>query len=125
MRRRFRLSPRPMLQISPRSLDQRLRGEQRKGRRRLDGGTKPGTLLLKDHLPLKTDHGDVRVPGFTEIDRVSHSGDSASGVRLLAERDRYSHGLDGDPEPCWARVRKQSEPLWQRSRGPALFLAGD
>jgi len=79
--RRFRLSTeseRPMLPISARSLDRRLRGEQRKRRRRLEGGAKPGTLLTP-RLPLKTDHGDVQVPGFTEIDRVSHSADSASG----------------------------------------------
>jgi hypothetical protein len=35
--------------------------------------------LLKHHIPLKTDHWDVDVPGFTEIDLVSHSGNSASG----------------------------------------------
>ena len=81
IRRRYRLSAeaeRQMLQISPRSLDYRLQGEKRKRRRRLYGRTKPGTLL-KHHIPLKTDHWDVQVPGFTEIDLVSHSGDSASG----------------------------------------------
>jgi hypothetical protein len=81
IRRRYGLSAeteRQMLQISPRSIDQRLRGEKRKRRRRLYGRTKPGTLL-KHHIPLKTDHWDVQVPGFTEIDLVSHSGDSASG----------------------------------------------
>lgn len=81
IRRRYRLSAeteRQMLQISPRSIDQRLQGEKRKRRRRLYGRTKPGTLL-KHHIPLKTDHWDVQVPGFTEIDLVSHSGDSASG----------------------------------------------
>jgi hypothetical protein len=81
IRRRYRLSAeteRQMLQISPRSIDQRLRGEKRKRRRKLYGRTKPGTLL-KHHIPLKTDHWDVQVPGFTEIDLVSHSGDSASG----------------------------------------------
>ena len=53
---------------------------RRKGqlRRRLYGRTKPGTLL-KHPIPLKTDHWDVQVPGFTEIDWVSHSGNSAAG----------------------------------------------
>jgi hypothetical protein len=81
IRRRYRLSvetERQMLQISPRAIDQRLQGEKRKRRRKLYGRTKPGTLL-KHHIPLKTDHWDVQVPGFTEIDLVSHSGDSASG----------------------------------------------
>ena len=35
--------------------------------------------MLKHHIPLKTDHCDVQAPGFTEIDLVSHSGNSASG----------------------------------------------
>jgi hypothetical protein len=55
-----------------------LRPHKSKLRRRLYGRTKPGTLL-KHHIPLKTDHWDVQVPGFTEIDLVSHSGDSGAG----------------------------------------------
>src|SRR5579863_8784442 len=81
IRRRFRLragTEQQLLRISPRSIDYRLGGEKRKLRRRLYGRTKPGTLL-KHHIPLKTDHWDVQVPGFTEIDLVSHSGNSASG----------------------------------------------
>ena len=34
---------------------------------------------VKHHIPLKTDSWDVTEPGFTEIDLVSHSGDTASG----------------------------------------------
>ena len=45
---------------------------------RLYGRTKPGTLL-KHHIPIKTDSWDVKTPGFTETDLVSHSGNSASG----------------------------------------------
>ncbi len=81
IRRRFRLTSETewqLLRISPRSIDYRLRGEKRKWRRRLYGRTKPGTLL-KHHIPLKTDHWDVQVPGFAEIDLVSHSGNSAAG----------------------------------------------
>ena len=43
--------------------------------------TKPGTLL-KHHIPIKTDSWDVKSPGYTEIDLVSHSGNSASGEFL-------------------------------------------
>ncbi len=81
IRRHFRLTPRLeqlLLRISARSIDHRLRSQKRKLRRRIYGRTKPGTLL-KHHIPLKTDHWDVQVPGFTEIDLVSHSGDSACG----------------------------------------------
>ncbi len=64
--------------ISPSTIDRRLRGRKRRLKRRLYGRTKPGTLL-KHHIPIKTDHWDVTAPGFTEIDLVSHSGNSADG----------------------------------------------
>ena len=47
-------------------------------RRRLYGRTKPG-LLLKHQIAIKTDSWDVQCPGFTEIDLVSHSGNSGAG----------------------------------------------
>jgi hypothetical protein len=81
IRRRFRLRPeleRQLLSISPRSIDYRLRPHKRQLRRRLYGRTQPGTLL-KHHIPVKTDRWDVQLPGFTEIDLVSHSAPSASG----------------------------------------------
>jgi len=81
IRRRFRFPEeieRQLLQISPRSIDRRLQAERRKVRRRIYGGTKPGSLL-KHHIPVKTEHWDVKLPGFTEIDLVSHSGNSAAG----------------------------------------------
>ncbi len=81
IRRRFRLTPeleKQLLQISPRSIDYRLGSEKRKLRQRIYGRTKPGSLL-KHHIPVKTDQWDVKRPGFTEIDLVSHSGNSAAG----------------------------------------------
>lgn len=81
IRRRFRLTAeqeRQLLEISARTIDYRLAAHKRAQRRRLFGRTKPGTLL-KHQVPLRTDRWDVKVPGFTEIDLVSHSGDSASG----------------------------------------------
>ena len=81
IRRRYRLAREgegELLRMSARTMDRRLGNEKRKVRRRLDGRTKPGSLL-KHPIPLKTDHWDVQVPGFTEIDLVSHSGNSASG----------------------------------------------
>jgi hypothetical protein len=80
-KKRFAVSAeieRRLLQISPRQIDRRLADHKRRAKRRLYGRTKPGTLL-KHHIPIKTDHWDVRSPGFTEIDLVSHSGDKASG----------------------------------------------
>ena len=80
-RRRFALSPQleaQLLALSPRQMDRRLGPHKRTLKRRLYGRTKPGTLL-KHHIPIKTDHWDVTTPGFSEIDLVSHSGDSAEG----------------------------------------------
>ena len=68
-----------MLQISSRQIDRRLRPYKFKIKRRIYGGTKPGSLL-KHHIPIKTDHWDVKIPGFTEVDTVSHSGNNADGT---------------------------------------------
>lgn len=81
IRRRFQISPqleRQLLSISPAQIDRRLKPVKYKLRRRIYGRTKPGTLL-KHHIPIKTDAWDVRVPGFMEIDLVSHSGECAEG----------------------------------------------
>ncbi len=80
-KRRFPIPPpveRQLLRISPSTIDRRLQGQKRQLQRRLYGRTKPGTLL-KHHIPLRTEHWDVTTPGFTEIDLVSHSGNSADG----------------------------------------------
>ena len=81
IRRRFRLSERlerQLLRLSSRQMDRRLRGRKTQLRRRRYGRTKPGTLL-KHHIPLQTDRWDKKIPGYTEVDLVSHSGNSASG----------------------------------------------
>jgi hypothetical protein len=100
IRRRFRLSgelERQLLSISPRSIDYRLAAHKRVRQRRLYGRTKPGTLL-KHHIPLRTDRWDVQTPGFTEIDLVSHSGDSASG--------EFCHSLNlTDIHTTWTETR--------------------
>ena len=67
-----------LLSISPATIDRRLKSKKRQLKNRLYGRTKPGTLL-KHHIPIKTDSWDVKTPGFTETDLVSHSGNSASG----------------------------------------------
>ena len=80
-RRRFHLTPgleQQLLRLSPRTIDYRLGPRKRQLQKRIYGRTKPGTLL-KHHLPVKTDCWDVRQPGFTEVDLVSHAGSSASG----------------------------------------------
>lgn len=81
IRKRFRPTPatqRGVLRISPRQMDRRLEERKRRVGHRVYGRTKPGALL--QHLiPLRTDHWQVKMPGFAEVDLVSHSGSSASG----------------------------------------------
>ncbi len=67
-----------LLAISPATIDRHLSAKKNLLRKNLYGRTKPG-MLLKHHIPIKTDCWDVTTPGFTEIDLVSHSGECASG----------------------------------------------
>ena len=86
-----------LLSISPATIDRRLGPKKRQLKKRLYGRTKPGTLL-KHHIPIKTDAWDVKIPGFTEIDLVSHSGNSASG--------EYLHSLNvTDIHSTWVESR--------------------
>jgi len=67
-----------LLSISARQMDRRLKDKKAQVGRRMYGRTKPGTLL-KHHIPIRTDNWDVKTPGWTEVDTVSHSGNSAAG----------------------------------------------
>lgn len=81
IRKRYVISSRiesHLLTISSRQIDRRLKSRKAKIRNRIYGRTKPGTLL-KHHIPIKTDNWDVKSPGWTEVDTVSHSGNSAEG----------------------------------------------
>jgi hypothetical protein len=81
IRKHFDLTPRLEKQlraISPRQIDRRLGPYKRQVKKRLYGRTKPGTLL-KHQIPIKAERWEVQVPGFGEIDLVSHSGDRADG----------------------------------------------
>jgi hypothetical protein len=99
-RRRLRLSApvcRQLRTISPRQIDRRLAPVKRTLKTRRYGRTKPGTLL-KHHIPLKTDHWDVRVAGFTELDLVAHCGDRADG--------EFAHSLNvTDIHTTWGETR--------------------
>jgi hypothetical protein len=67
-----------VLRISARQMDRWLEARKKRVSHRLYGRTKPGTLL-KHLIPLRTDHWRVKMPGFAEVDLVSHSENSASG----------------------------------------------
>jgi transposase InsO family protein len=68
-----------LLSISARQIDRRLTSRKAGLRKRIYGRTKPGTLL-KHHFPIRTDNWDVKTPGWTEVDTVSHSGNCAEGT---------------------------------------------
>ena len=66
-----------LLSISSATIDRLLRPlriSSNKGR----CATKPGTLL-KNQIPIRTDHWDVSKPGFFEADTVAHCGNSMAG----------------------------------------------
>jgi hypothetical protein len=99
-RRRLGLSAtvcQQLRRISPRQIDRRLGPTKRRLQTRRYGRTKPGTLL-KHHIPLKTDHWDVTVPGFTELDLVAHPGHRADG--------EFAHSLNViDIHTTWVETR--------------------
>ena len=99
-RKRFPLTPtleHQLLSISPATIDRRLRAKKRVLKKNLYGRTKPGTLL-KHHIPIKADRWDVTVPGFTEVDLVSHSGNCADG--------EFIHSLNQtDIHTTWVETR--------------------
>jgi hypothetical protein len=100
VKKRFRVSPeveRQLLAISARQIDRRLAERKRRLKRRRYGGTRPGALL-KHQIAIRTEAWDVRVPGFTEVDLVSHSGNAASGEFA------YSLNLT-DLDTTWTETR--------------------
>jgi hypothetical protein len=81
IKKRFPLTSRmenQLLEISARQIDRRLKSRKVRLKRRMYGRTKPGSLL-KHQIPIRTQHWDVSVPGFTEVDLVSHSGNYGDG----------------------------------------------
>jgi len=108
IRKRYRVRPeieKQLLQISARQIDRRLKAQKTQRRRRIYGRTRPG-YLLKHHIPVKTDSWDVHTPGFSEVDLVSHSGNSGAG--------EFAHSLNvTDIHTAWT----ESRALLGRSQG--------
>lgn len=67
-----------LLSLSTGSIDKLLKPYRARYKRRGLCGTKPG-YLLKNQIPIKTDHWDVTKPGFMEADTVAHCGNSMAG----------------------------------------------
>lgn len=84
VRKRFRPAAgtaRGLLRISARQIDRRLEERKKRVSHRVYGGTRRSKAgrLLKHLIPLRTDHWQEKLPGFAEVDLVSHSGNSARG----------------------------------------------
>lgn len=80
-RKHFNITPeveKQLLSISPATIDRRLKNKKYLIRKRIYSSTRPG-YLLKHQIPIKTDNWDVNIPGFLEVDLVSHGGNSESG----------------------------------------------
>src|SRR5216684_1818974 len=121
IRKRFGVRPeieRQLLRISARQIDRRLRAKKTQHKRRMYGRTKPG-LLLKHHIPVKTDSGDVDRPGFTEIDLVSDSDNGSEfinwhlkawcerqGIQLTRGRPYKKDDNAHVEQKNWTHVRK-------------------
>jgi hypothetical protein len=73
-----------LLKISAATLDRHLKPIREKVQRKRLCTTRPGTLL-KNQIPIKTNHWDVTKPGFVEADTVAHCGNSIEGD--------YAHSL--------------------------------
>lgn len=67
-----------MLRMSPATIDRILKPSKAKHKRYGLTGTKPGSLL-RNQIPIKTDHWDVKKPGFLEADTVALCGNSIAG----------------------------------------------
>ena len=97
IRKRYRLSAKleQQLQVmSARQMDRRLESRKRQQKRKIYGRTKPG-VLLKHHIPIKTDSWDVKAPGFTEVDFGFPFGQFGRwGICSYPEPDGHTHGLD-------------------------------
>jgi hypothetical protein len=86
-----------LLAISPATIDRLLKPYRVRYKRHGLTGTKPG-YLLKNQIPIKTDHWDVTRPGFMEADTVAHCGNSIAGD--------YAWSITlTDILTCWTEIR--------------------
>ena len=67
-----------LLSISAATIDRMLKPIKAKTKHKGLSGTKPGRLL-KNQIPIRTNHWDDDEPGFLEADTVAHCGNSLEG----------------------------------------------
>lgn len=64
--------------VSVWTINEKLKRSRVQARRRIQGTTKPGSLL-KSQIPIRTSSWEESQPGFCELDLVANCGDSALG----------------------------------------------
>ncbi len=64
--------------VSHSTIDAKLSRYKKEIRRRIQGQTKPGSLLKKQ-IPIRTSSWEETEPGFAELDTVAHCGSSSGG----------------------------------------------
>jgi hypothetical protein len=67
-----------LLKIKSATIDRKLKRYKGQKRKKINSGTKPGTLLKKN-IPIRTSSWDEKRIGYCELDTVLHCGNSASG----------------------------------------------
>lgn len=67
-----------LMNVSRSTIDAKLKRSRVEIRRRIQGTTKPGSLL-KNKIPIRTSSWEESRPGFCELDTVAHCGNTASG----------------------------------------------
>ena len=80
-KKHYMLSPeteRLLLDVSPKTMDRKLKSLRVDFLKKRFSSTKPGSLL-KNQIPIKTGNWDVTRPGFMEADTVAHCGSSLAG----------------------------------------------
>ena len=114
--------------ISASSIDRHLKLVRHKYRGKGRSTTKPG-LLLKSHIPIKTDQWNEKEPGYIETDTVAHCGGS-----LLGEYANTVDAVDiltgwSEQRAVWGKgetaVRKQIEDIENSLPFPMLGLDCD
>lgn len=67
-----------VLKLSPATIDRMLAPIRARLKPKGWCGTKPGSLL-RNQIPISTNHWDVTSPGFLEVDTVAHGGETSKG----------------------------------------------
>src|SRR3989339_397533 len=67
-----------LLRVCASTINTKLKHSRQQIRRRIQGTTKPGSLL-KSQIPIRTSSWEESHPGFCELDTVAHCGASAAG----------------------------------------------